>query len=37
MRDEDGAMVEREPTEGPLQLVTVRNHLDVVDVARGWW
>jgi hypothetical protein len=34
MQDEDGALVEREPAEGPLQLVTVRDLLDVIDVAR---
>jgi hypothetical protein len=34
MQDEDGALIEWEPPERPLQLVTVRDRLDVVDVAR---
>jgi hypothetical protein len=34
MQDEDGALVEREPTKRLLELVTVRDHLNVVDVAR---
>jgi hypothetical protein len=34
MQDEDGALVEREPAKGLLQLVTVSDHLDVVGVAR---
>ena len=43
MQDEDSALVDREPAKGPLQLVTVRDLLDVVDAcsrrrseAREW-
>ena len=34
MQDEDGALVEWELAKGPLQLVTVRDGLHVVDAAR---
>ncbi len=34
MEDEDGALVEREPAEGLLQLVSVGDLLDVVHVTR---
>ena len=33
VQDKYGALVERKPAKGLLQLVTVRDHLDVVDVA----